>query len=237
MALLSPLLEKLVLSGKAKLKTTVIGHSGHAIISATEDKLIIIIEFDYQHFVDFPGSGTLAEFIERSVHQLQFSSPKSHNHFIIREPLNSIDGGMNTNTNGAYKKETFLIHDNIIHVNIVLVPSPLGGGSVGGQPIANSGTQQPPLGYGTGATGITQTESYSDVTALWEYLPLTEQFSPTGFTGFPFNVSQFLVPVQVATALNPTNDSNIRATRSYPIVNITYVEILRTLASEIFSTS
>ena len=239
MALLSPLLEKLVLSGQAVLKTNVIGHSGHSVLEVSKNSLIIIVEFDYQNFVDYEDPDDLSNVVERSVHQLQFRSPKSSNHFIIREPLNTLGVTMPSqinNVNGTYRKETFLIHEGNVEISIVLVPSPAGGANLLGTAPSELGAQQPPLGYGTGATAILSTIGYIDGVFANEYVPLTRKFTPFTFGVF-FNTSQFLAPVNPFTALEPTfTGSNVGA-RSYPIVNVTYVEILRSLADKIFSTS
>lgn len=57
--MLSPLLEKLVVQGKAKAATFVFGGSGVATIPVPEDEYIVIHHFDYWHFLDEPV-GTLA---------------------------------------------------------------------------------------------------------------------------------------------------------------------------------
>jgi len=242
MALLSPLLEKLVLSGEAVLRTTVVGHSGHAVVDIAKDKLIIVIEFDYQHFVDYTNPFELSTVIEESVHQIQFTSTKSKNHFIIREPLNTL--GENTlfqmtNANGTYKKETFLIHEGTLEVNIIRVPGTIGSTSVVGASPPDLGAEQPPLGYGSGAAAVLSTTNYlGPFFGLFssEYVPLTRKFTPFAFP-LTFNTSQLLEPVNILTALNTTRSVDNFGVRGYPIVNITYVEILRSLATKVFSTS
>lgn len=240
MALLSPLLEELVLHGKAKLKTTVVGQSGHSVIDASKDTLVIIVEFDYQHFTDVGNPSDSNEVLSRSVHQLQFRSTKSANHFIIREPLSLVPNPAFVTdflqANGSYKKETFLIHTGNIEISIVAVPSTLGSVSAVGVSPPDLGSQQPPLGYGSGAAGVLSTVSYEDGSSLSEYVPLTRKSTPFT-TAAPFKVSQFLVPIIGATSLFTTLSTEEIGNRMYPIVNITYVEILRSLATKLFSTS
>lgn len=237
MALLSPLLEQLVLSGKAKLKTNVVGKSGQSVLQVAKDRLIIIVEFDYQNFIDYVDPTDQDMILDRSVHQLSFKSKKSKNHFIIRDQLNTL--GVNTptqinNVNGYYRKETFLIHTGNVIVQIVTALPTTGVLSVAGHAPGQLGPEEPPLGYGT-ATPILQTVNESDALASTQYDPLTVDFTP--FTlATPFNVSQLLIPVTAESALKPTFDGPA-GQRSYPIVNVTYVELLRSLATKLFSTS
>ena len=238
MALLSPLLEKLVLSGEAKFKTSVVGQSGHAVLSSTRDKLIIIVEFDYQNFIDALDPEDTDQLLQRSVHQLQFRSKKSANHFIIREPMHFIGGGGGgqVSSSGTYQKETFLIHDSNVEISIVAMPTTIGAVNTTGVSNADLGSQAPPLGYGSGAGGVLSTTNYEDGAGEFEYLPQTRGFGVFAAAS-PFPVSQLLLPVTSVTALLPTNNGLALGMRTFPIVNVSYIEINRELADKVFSSS
>ena len=107
------------------------------------------------------------EVLSRSVHQLQFRSTKSANHFIIREPLSvvpnpELPADEFLQANGSYKKETFLIHSGNIEISIVAVPSTLGNTSSVGVSPPDLGSQQPPLGSGSGHAGVPAKFNYDD---------------------------------------------------------------------------
>jgi len=239
MAVLSPLLEKLVLTEKASLRTTVVGKSGQAVIPVGADRTVIIVEFDYQHFIDFVDPDNLNQILSRSVHQLSFKSKKSRNHFIIRDNLQTLEmpgPTFVTTVNGYYRKETFLVHNDRIIVQIVGAPFTTGTISTPGAAPANVGTEQPPLGYGFGAFAIPQTVNEEDFPNTYEYSPLTVANIPFISTS-RFKTSQLLFPVSGVTALNPTFNVDEKGQRTYPIVNITYVEINRSLSGTLFSSS
>jgi len=238
MALLSPRLETLVLCGEASLRTLTVGRSGLSVLRVPQDRTFIIVEFDYQHFIDFTDVEDLDEVLSRSVHQLSFKSGKSVNLFVIRDSLNIVNFmgqlGTRPSVSGDYHKETYLIHNEDIQIQIISAPPVVGTVSTAGVSPKDLNPLNPPNGYGTGASGIVQTVNEEYPGGIGEYLPESKKYTaPVAAT--PFLTSEQAFPVDVVTALNPTNTVDEFGQRSYPIVNISYVDIRRNIAEELAS--
>lgn len=232
-------LERLILCEKAVFKTVAVGRSGVCVLPVEEKRFIVITNFTYFNFIDFTSPDDIFANLDRSVHQLNFSSPKSQNHFIIRDDLHIITGPGPvelTCPHGHYAEENlYLVHESDVTVEIIAAPEVAATVSTGGIPPNRLKTPDPPVSYGTDpATAIPSTISEA-FGATGEYQPLTRKFSPPSALT-PFLVGSLRYPVNAATALNPTFTGNGSGQRSYPIVNIGYVEVRRQLGAELLST-
>jgi len=236
-------LEKLVLCQKAFSKTITLGRSGQLVIPVAEDSTIIIWNFDYQNFLDVVDFENMDEVFARSVHQVIFRSPKSLNNFIIRDDVNFSEitgpGGFTineANVTGHYSKDVYLIHSENIIVTISAAPPLLGTAAVGGSPPNLLKPENPPRGYGSAAGAIPQTlnEIYPGLTG--EVIALSDKFGASS-AGTPFPSGDLRYPINASTALKPTHITSEQGQRSYPILNINYVEIARNVAEQLFSSS
>jgi len=233
-------LERLILCEDAVFKTAAIGQSGVSVIPVPEKVFIVIINFTYFGFIDFTDPTNVEANMNRSVHQLNFESPKSQNHFIIRDDTFTQLFAPSTNVSqvsGHYQEENlYLIHEADVKVEIVAAPQVAGSVSTAAIAPQSLKPPDPPKSYGSDPVdAIAATANYVDGAGSSEYIPLTKKFTtPLGAT--PFLVSQNRFPVTLATVLNPTFNGSSMGQRSYPIVNIGYVQVRRQLGAELLST-
>lgn len=237
-------LEKLVLCQKAMSKTISLGRSGQLVIPIKPEKTVVIYHFDYFGFIDFTDPEDLDEVRDRSVHQVIFRTEKSVNNFIVRDDLQvsmiSGPGGLTVNeanVTGHYSKDCYLIHEEDIVVSISVAPPIVGTASGLGVPPNRLKPESPSSGYGSDpATAIPQTVTELYPLAIGEMIALSRKFGTSSLpTTFPTGNLRY--PIVAATALNPTFIATSEGQRSYPILNIDYVEINKNVASEIFSSS
>jgi len=237
-------LEKLVLCQKAFSKTISLGRSGQLVIPIGQDKTAIIYHFDYFNFIDFTDPLDLDQLRSRSVHQVIFHTDKSTNNFIIKDDLSITmiegPGGLQVNeanVTGYYAKDCYLIHDTNIVVSISVAPPVVGTISAPGSPPPEVKPEVVPGGYGSAPpTAIPQTTNELFPLATGEILALSRKFGTTSLpTAFP--VGSLRYPINLTTALNPTFSLTEEGQRSYPILNIDYVEINKNVADELFSSS
>lgn len=233
-------LEKLILCKDAVYQTAVVGRSGLCVIPVPEKSTVVITNFTYFGFVDFVDPETPDINQDRSVHQMIIRSDKSQNHFVIKEDIFSEDNQGNTmitQVNGKYQESSlYLIHDTDITIEISVAPTVVGLVSTPGIAPNALKIPNPPVSYGSDpATAIPQTISEVYGGGIGEYQPLTRRFAPPS-AATPFLTGSMLYPIVAATALNPTFAGGRIGQRTYPIVNIGYVEIKRQLGAELFST-
>lgn len=237
-------LERLVLCQKAMSKSVSLGRSGQMVIPVKDDKTVIIYHFDYFHFLDVTDSTDIEQCLARSVHQVIFYTRKSTNNFVIRDNLQLttiLDGAgvlvTSCNVEGYYSKDTYLIHDKDVIVSVSVAPPAVGTAIAPGSPPRRLTPEEPPNGYGSDpATAIPQTINEGYAGGIGEIVELSRKFgASSGATPYP--VSNFRMPIVAATALNPTFVLNEFGQRSYPILNVDYVEINRNVAEDLFSTS
>jgi len=237
-------LEKLVLCQKAFSKTITIGRSGQLVIPVAEDSTVIIWNFDYMHFIDVLDFEDMDEVFSRSVHQVQFRSEKSNNNFIIRDDVTITEitgpGGLainEANVVGHYLKDVYLIHSGNIVVTISVAPPLVGTVTAVGSPPNRLKPQSPPLGYGSDApTAIVQTTNEIYPAATGEVIALSTKFGVSSIPT-PMPSGDLRYPIGLATALNPTHITSEQGQRSYPILNINYVELPRNVAEDLFSST
>lgn len=241
-------LEELVLCQKAFSKTISLGRSGQLVIPVTDEATIVIWHFDYFNFVDATIIDSITQAQNRSVHQVIFRTPKSLNNFVIKDdltitrvapPAPDVTPINVANVVGHYSKDCYLIHDDDIVVTISVAPEV--GGTVSTPGFGNPGIkpEEPPLGYGTApATAIAQTVNEVLGAATGEIIAQGAKFgAPVLPPPNPYVVGTLRYPINAGTLLNPTFSATPEGQRSYPILNIDYVEINRNVAQQLFSSS
>lgn len=100
--MLTPYLEKLIHEGKARFRTFVCGQSGSNALPVREGTWIIITGFTYCNFSDpdTPIRGVPFDaYVSRSVHQVRFRSPKSNNHYIVKDDIRREVGAPGSDVN------------------------------------------------------------------------------------------------------------------------------------------
>jgi hypothetical protein len=228
--MLTPILEKLILSGKASYNTFVVGGSEKHILNVENDRFIIITDLLYFHEVNLNSKArgcTLEELNElKNNHlntQLKVFSSKSQNTFLFRNNLDiqqvkSDPQAFSVMPLGHTKLDTYLIHES----DVAFTFSYAGGRSAIGLPtvtVSESIAYPPPFDYGKlgqiGAQPIRQISE--DQAAVSRTLAGGQLYSKPGNPenlelNFP------VIPTTAATSLN--------ISESYPIVLVSYVEIL-----------
>lgn len=172
---------------------------------------------------------TIADYLTRRSHQLQFKSQNASNHFIINEKIEVFDAtvlggaGFFVNVNGYYHKDTFLMHKTDVRINIIRVPQPEEWTTVYGA--LDNKSNEPPLPAGYGQAGIPNLDVVQQVllNAVDEqYLPLGQKYSPQTLQEY---TPEFKVAAVAGRELeDPTNVSEVKGVRrNYPLINIGYV--------------
>ena len=228
--MVTPHLEKLILSGKASYNTFVIGGSEKQVLNVSNDRFIIITDLTYFSQLNLPdrisnlglSETGLNSLMKRLNTQLRVFSRKSNNTFLFRNQINVTANLSGTSHDvfpiGSVKLDTFLIHDQDVSftwckndVNTALVTAFSPAKSVG---------QSPPFDY-----GLEGQDNVIPVSIVrGGVLPLNIQTVPAGNTALNLSTSgalEFIFPVN-----NTTQLTNLDNEVSYPILNVGYVEIL-----------
>ena len=229
--MITPILEKLILCGKASFNTFVAGASEKSILFVDNDRFIIITGLTY--FSGVNGSKCLAlneiemqDVLDRNT-QIKIFSEKSINNFIFRNALNVSEVRVTatersyTATPGApIKLDTFLINDNsvsftfsyalsvidaarsITKAQSVAYPLPIDYGKEGQNAL-------PVRTIGSTADAVTPVNIYSGG-------PFSNDGSQNGF-------NEFVYPVDTNTQIRQTH---LVDAANYPLLLVDYVEIL-----------
>jgi hypothetical protein len=227
--MITPALEKLILTGKASYNTFVIGGSEKSILNVSNNRFIIITDITYFHQVNLPDNvNTISEtelrllLSTRLNTQLRIFSKKSNNLFLFRNFLNinasQLEvGDFIVTANGQTHLSTYLVHDQDVSFSFC---------TAGDQSVLVSATSPsksigfpPPFDYGldgqTGAISVAKETRFAAGQATrsvpagnqYENLPLKHSFEFTR----DFNISSRL--------------RNLESASAYPIVLVGYVEI------------
>lgn len=243
-------LEKLIADGEAQYRTHVHAISGIGVIDVPEGTHVIITDFTYFPFADpeeEEDGFDAQEFINRSVHQVEFQSKTSKNNFIIRDTLQLSannqsfppPGGMRIdaipNFGPPIKFDTYLVHGNDIRLRIgtVQLPAPqigiLAGPVFGEPPFPNGYGLDPAIiaVQGTGSNLSFYTPQGQDV-AKESGFPIQTGQAVTDQLRIPYvDFAGFESELKFLLNFNQTPLAN----RTYPIINIGMVQINRTITT------
>jgi len=221
--MLTPHLESLIYQGLANYNTAVIGGSGVGNIFVQKGSFIVITDFVFSHFadVDEANIGDPNEWLLRANHQIEFSSEKSRNHFVIRSDFNQLLTAPSvTWPGGSTTFNTYLLHTSNVHINITSV-RPVSTWLVNYSPVpADTNEDLPPLGY----QGLDAVRVNSMGQGAREYVSLGDQREVT----IPLTAGyrdQFRIDPTLNTRLNNPFIADARGNGCYPIVNIGYVQV------------
>ena len=242
--MITPHLEKLILSGNASYNTFVIGGSEKSILNVAKNRFIIITDITYFHQLNLPfdpldpgdpGSAynqvleparVVAFLTNRLNTQLRVFSRKSNNLFIYRNNINITSlGGAGPHdenylltTNGQTHLNTFLIHEDDISFSF----SKVGENStiVTGISPAESIGNLPPFDYGLQGQGgvplsVRLKTKFTD-SILLQNVPAGNKYKqvPPSFS------YEFQNEINPATIID-----NVENASAYPLVLVGYVEI------------
>lgn len=224
--MITPILEKLILSGKASYNTHVIGGAEKCILGVDNDRFIIITDLTYFSQLNLPTDDSNIGMSDLQLNklmavlntQLKIFSKKSNNTFLFRNQIMcSIKtvGFNNVFPIGSVKLDTFLIHDDDVSFtwskngdNLSIVDGISPSKSIG---------SAPPFDYGLeGQPGAVIVRTISG-DGLFNNIP-SGKFNLTD--NKPESL-ELMFAVNASTQL-----TNLSDTVSYPILNVGYVEIL-----------
>lgn len=241
--MITPILEKLLLSNKAKFKTQTLGLQGGNLIQCKKNNTIVVVDFTWYHVINIDPNviddnmivsdiNALKYYQERRVSMIRFESKRNSDSFIIKadfslNPTNS--GGFSepiAEVRGHVLFNTFLIHDEDIRIEINTSPR-LGASAQGTNPFDRKcNFPEPPEGYGTESTPTdvptTNRSFISDAAVDFLYFP-QKYYTPAPGVANNYYTS-LKIPFHPSTVLFP--QSNIDNIWFYqPIVVVNYVEI------------
>ena len=233
-------LVKLIHEGTAQYKTYAWGFSTHGFLPVRNDTYIVIIAFQFWHFIDlgFGDLEDLDEVFERSVKQIRFRSRKSNNHFVIRQPIRSLqldeDEFIFDTWGHTEFKDLYLLHEENVSIEVINSSEPINIGIASDQAPPKAVSKAPPAGFGTETSAIpisaAQDVSIGDGTqaGTMEIVPLSRQFNdflPAAPFGFSQLSGQIEYPVTPFSGSQTIISGEGREHRSMPMLNIFYIEI------------
>jgi hypothetical protein len=240
--MITPLLERLILNGKASFNTFVAGGSQKCILNVPNDHFVIITSIQYASALKANNTVLSAPQIN-GLHkiwntQLKIFSRKSLNTFLFRDSLN-IGATVNDGTAvekymitpiGNQKIDTYLVHENDISFTFSYA------GVLSNNVVAVTNSQSvgypPPTDYGKdGQDGVIPVRLISNVVNSVTGFDLQAQGGQLDvFTGVNAVSKECIFPVDVNS-----NYLAINEPYSYPIVNVNYV-LIQGLPNNISST-
>lgn len=195
---------------------------------------VLVITQAFSGGVD--GVITFQDLLDRSVHQLEFKSMKSRNHYIIRDDVsigitgdNSQGIAPSVNVTGKFHRDIYLVHTDNVQINILNVPPVSAWATNYSQLPAKSQEFNAPSGYGQGAVGFPAVREtvFDSAGNTQQYINLT-QFRDDIAVIAGQNRNEFKVDVNLLNILgDPTQAGKIETFvfngPNYPILNIGYV--------------
>ena len=231
--MLTPVLEKLILSGKAAFKTFVIGGTEKHILNVPNDRFIIITDLIYYSNLNAVKDSAFFELSyteffqlnERLNTQCRIFSEKSHNNFVFRNSYTAIPRSTIAQpivwvfpTHAPTKIDTYLIHESDVSFTFSWV------GDQKTELSAISRTDvpayPPPYDYGkegqTGAEPVSQISSDLITVGSNNY----QGQAAAGNSMNEFSSLEFSGPVDASHYPPSVNNS-----AGYPLMLVSYVEI------------
>lgn len=229
--MITPILEKLILCGKASFNTFVAGASEKSILFVDNDRFIIITGLTYFPSVNNNKCLDLDETAMQSIldrnTQVKIFSEKSLNNFIFRNEINVSEVRVSatqksfTVTPGTpIKLDTFLIHDNSVSFTFSYALSVID--AARGITKAQSVGYPLPIDYGKegqNALAVRTIGSTADAVTpvnIYSGGPFSNDGRQNGF-------NEFVYPVDGNTIIKP---SYLDKAANYPLLLVDYVEII-----------
>lgn len=230
--MITPILEKLILDGKAQYKTFIAGFSQKHILNIPQNRFIIITDLWYTPTMYFEENrNEIQRYRQRNmITQLTLLGDKGFNRFLFKNSIYAYQSDNQIDSGDELSEKNFLSPNNPIHITTYLThinnvsftfsnSEPIGATAIADAP-NDVYALRPPADYGKqGQPGVINTTALSQTALnLYEIDYHNQKLNP----GTEGN-NEFSYPVNTDTDL----DQNMRAELiSYPIVNVGYVEIL-----------
>lgn len=236
--MITPLLEKTILSGKGIFKTFNAGGMGKNVIPVPEERFIIITKIvSYPHFPKTFSEISVAQAtaLRSSVYQINFNTEQRQYHYSIRNNFtqyyNSKDDTFPPAPGSPVNIDTYLVCQSDVAITFVS-PGDFGlstpAGAVKVTDIRSAGVQ-PVQGYGK--EGQAPAPLSADTVRQADYNPgifiRQNEFEDTGITQGSQVYNEYRIAVDDNTLYNTTlgQNNNLNENFNYPLVNINYVEI------------
>lgn len=227
--MLTPILEKLILCGKATFNTLCIGGSQKTIFNVSPDRYIIITDITIFHHLDSQSIELTDLDLTRltstnMLTQLNIFSDRSYNHFIVRNEFDLEQKGQNWHVlpKGHTKFDTYLVHNTDVSFSWIKSADMK---SFNGDTEATSVARPLPFDYGKEGQPNQQvvlTNTVAGSVPTWRINQAGQSY-PLLDT---ITTNQLQFPVNPVTTLN-----NFNFAFSYPVANINYVEIFGELTN------
>lgn len=227
--MITPFLEKLILTGKAQVKTQ-IAYSQKNLIPVKKDHFIVIHHFSYFPFLPSdmaePDPNSLNRFL---VVQMKIFSDKGYSNFVIRNEISKGIGFNGTtgellpvwNCGSPYQEDVYLVHETDVSVIFSkTLQAPLSGlSAVAPAPMV---AKRVPSDYGSdGFAGSFPVAQQKNVGINTEVRPLGKYTPPSAIALFSNEDLEF--PINAGTIFS---DADIqKGTNTYPLCIFQYVEI------------
>jgi hypothetical protein len=230
--MITPILEKLILDGKAQYKTFVAGFSQKHILNIPQNRFIIITDLWYTPTLYFPRDELeVPRYRERNmITQLTLLGDKGFNRFLFKNSIFANQSDEQIENGRDVRRANWITPNNPIHITTYLTHinnvsftfsnSELIGATAIADAPNNVYALRPPADYGKqGQAGVINTTALSQ-TLLNNYeIDYHNQKLGAGTQGN----NEFSYPVNIDTDLTESQRTELI---SYPIVNVGYVEIL-----------
>lgn len=226
--MLTPFLEKLILTGKAQSKTY-IAASQKNVLPVKENQFVIIHHFSHFPFVPVDINEPNPNVITAQlVTQMKVFSEKSNTNYVVRNDISRTIGFNATtgelipvwNTGQPYQEDVYLVHENDVSISFSKTRTPAA--AVSAIAPAKAPAYPPPADYGrNGFAGsfAVATEKVIGINAAWR--PLGKYTSPSAVA--TINSENLEFPINVATILT---DADIqKGVLTYPLCIFQYIEV------------
>lgn len=228
--MLTPALEKIVLSGKGSFNTFVAGGSEKSILNVDNDRFIIITDLTIfpmtpaTKLVNWDSATIEAQFVN---YQLKVFSEKSYNNFVVK-PSMTINGYHDPGSGGdkftisggqPVKLDTYLIHESDVSFTVskALKTTP---SSTGVTPAQSVGIR-PPFDYGKvgqpGSLPVTLITDTSAAATFFSAMAGNQVVKADGTT----TAQELTFPIDATTEIS----GSIKYPWGVPVILVNYVEI------------
>lgn len=227
--MLTPLLERVILSGKGQYKTY-IACSQKNVISVPKDHFIIITHFSHFPFLPVNQLEPNPAVITRQlVTQMKVFSDKSYTNYVIRNEITRGIGFNGTtgelipvwNTGQPYQENVYLVHETDVSISFSKTQLNPTAASSGVAP-AGAPAKPTPADYGRNGFAGSIAVALEKVTGLNSAVRPLGKFTPPSAIA-TINTENLEFPINAANAL--TNAEIEQGVLTYPLCIFQYVEI------------
>ena len=209
--MITPIVEKLLLTGRAQKKSKVHGISAVGLIRCPKDRLIIVTDFTYFLFQDSDGGAG-----ERLFYQMNLKSSENEQNYVFRNYFITEVGPV-APFNPAVRMDVFDIFKSDVHITITRCSDYSGKIDSSFTALKPQAQQQlPPNGYGISTPVVRRVTLAESTDIMPSGIPENYDLPPTGRTREDFGTDTV---VGQTALLEPTSNYH------YPCINFTVIEV------------